>query len=111
PGATNQCYTVPAELTNAGSYSVEIGNDLGALGTVSASLTLPLPGLLAGDNFADRVTLSGLSGIVAANNFKATRETGAPRHAAKTGGKSVWYTWQAPVTGVATFRTVGSTFD
>ncbi len=111
PGATNSCYTVPSDVTNGGSYSVEVGNELGALGTVSASLTLPLTQLAAGDNFADRVPISGLSGTIAGNNLNATREVGEPRHAGKTGGKSVWYTWQAPVTGVATFRTVGSTFD
>jgi hypothetical protein len=52
--------------------------------------------------------MSGLTG--GANRF-ATREPGEPDHADKPGGKSVWYTWTAPVTGIATFVTRGSTFD
>jgi len=38
-------------------------------------------------------------------------EPGEPLHAGKVGGKSVWYTWTPPITGVATVRTLGSTFD
>ena len=32
-------------------------------------------------------------------------------HAGKPGTNSVWFTWTAPATGIATFRTTGSTFD
>jgi len=74
-------------------------------------LRLPLPGLAAGDNFANRVPLTGTSGIVAGSNHGATRELGEPNHAGKQGGKSVWYTWTAPITGIATVGTSGSTFD
>jgi hypothetical protein len=49
--------------------------------------------------------------VVEGQNFGATYEHGEPLHAGKFGGKSVWYSWIAPVTGVATFRTLGSSFD
>src|SRR5205823_2336668 len=43
PGAIDPCYTIPAaQLSDGGSYSVVIGNDLGALATATAAVTLPL---------------------------------------------------------------------
>ncbi len=112
PGATNPCYTVTAvQLDQGGSYSVVVGNFLDALSSAAAFLTLSLPSIPAADYFTNRVSLSGTNGIAVGQNLKATFELGEPLHAGKTGGKSVWYTWTAPVTGVATFRTVGSTFD
>src|SRR6266566_634840 len=112
PGATNPCYTVTAvQLAQGGSYSVVVGNFLDALSSAAAFLTLSLPNVPAADYFTNRVRLSGTNGIAVGQTRKATFELGEPPHAGKTGGKSVWYTWTAPVTGVATFRTVGSTFD
>ena len=112
PDATDACYTVPsAQIANGGGYSVLIGNDVGALATATAALTLPLANIPGADNFADRVPLSGTNGVLIGQNRDATSEPGEPLHHGKPGGKSVWYTWQAPVTGVATFRTLGSTFD
>src|SRR5205814_4799175 len=100
-----------AQIANGGGYSVLIGNDVGALATATAALTLPLANIPGADNFADRVPLSGTNGVLIGQNRDATSEPGEPLHHGKSGAKSVWYTWQAPVTGVATFRTLGSTFD
>src|SRR5262249_36631492 len=63
------------------------------------------------DNFADRLPLVGTNGFARGTNILATREAGEPRHADKLGTNSIWYSWRAPFTGIATFRTVGSTFD
>lgn len=42
----------------------------------------------------------------------ATDEDGEPYHYGRDwGGKSVWYYWVAPASGVATFSTAGSQFD
>src|SRR5439155_14412703 len=98
-------------VTNGGSYTVVVGNEIGALATIPAFLTLPLTEVQGGDYFSDRVALEGLSGLIAGQNHGATFETGEPRHAGKVGGKSIWYSWIAPLTGIATFRTLGSTFD
>ncbi len=111
-GATNPCYTIPsAQIPKGGSYSVIVANSLGALSSQLATLTLPLTNLPGADFFTNRVTLTGTNGVISGQNTNATVEPGEPEHAGKPGGKSVWYTWQAPVTGVATFTTVGSTFD
>ena len=112
PGANDRCYTIPnANLANGGNYTVVVWNGLGAMTTIPASLTLPLPELEATDNFADRVTLPGTNGTVSGSNRLATQEPGEPQHAGKPGGKSVWYRWVAPTTGIATIGTTGSTFD
>jgi hypothetical protein len=112
PGATNACYAISAaDVTNGGSYTILIGNSLGALATIPVSLTLPLLQRQGADNFVDRVPLEGLTGVVAGDNKRASFEHGEPLHAGKFGGRSIWYSWIAPVTGVTTFRTLGSTFD
>jgi len=63
------------------------------------------------DNFVNRRGIVGPNGFVSGTNKLATVESGEPRHAGKAGGKSVWYSWQAPTNGIATFRTSGSAFD
>lgn len=121
PGATNPCYTVSASIANAGTYTVIVGNDLGAFATATASLVLSGGNILnlpVGDNFADAIDLSsygsGTNGVVIGDNSLATFEPPfEPMHAGKPGGRSVWYRWCTPSgsKGVATFRTTGSTFD
>lgn len=64
------------------------------------------------DLFANRVSLSGLSVLVAtAHNTNATAEVGEPAHAGFAAQSSVWWSWTAPDTGVVTVRTTDSSFD
>jgi hypothetical protein len=112
PGATNACHTISnVKLSDGGSYTVVVANEFDAILSGEAFLTFDLPAVPAGDNFAQRVALAQRDGIAAGDNILATREPGEPNHAGKPGGKSVWYTWIAPETGIGRFRTVGSTFD
>src|SRR5690348_8651568 len=62
----------------------------------------------ANDNFANAIAVSGTSFTVHGSNVNATVEPGEPNHAHQPGGKSVWWTWQAPETGYATLSTLGS---
>jgi subtilisin family serine protease len=55
--------------------------------------------------------LRAASGSSTVTNVAATKETGEPNHAGNDGGKSVWWTWQAPANGVLTVDTQGSNFD
>ncbi|MCQ8130272.1 S8 family peptidase [Methylomonas rivi] len=41
----------------------------------------------------------------------ADKETGEPDHTGNAGGKSVWFEWIAPSTGIANLNTHGSNFD
>ncbi len=63
------------------------------------------------DNFASAQVISGNAGSVNGSTVTATKEVGEPNHADNAGGKSVWYSWTSPVTGLATIDTVGSSFD
>ena len=113
-GATDSCYTIPkVQVANGGEYSAIVRNPAGNASSGTARLTITeLPdGPPAEDNFANRFQLFGASGVVSVNNRGATKELGEPDHAGKPGGSSVWYSWQAPAKGIATFRTSGSPFD
>ena len=44
-------------------------------------------------------------------NVNATKEAGEPNHGGNAGGKSVWYSWTAPSSGVVSIDTHGSSFD
>ncbi|MFZ4856651.1 MAG: S8 family peptidase [Desulfuromonadaceae bacterium] len=63
------------------------------------------------DLFSDRSIINGDIGALTAQNFNATAETGEPNHAGVVGNRSVWWSWTAPNSGVATINTHGSTFD
>lgn len=75
--------------------------------------TLPAP---ANDNFSSAQTINGCAGSTTGTNFSATKEAGEPDHLfgsdhTSPSGRSIWYAWQAPVSGTATFSTRGSSFD
>src|SRR5439155_19189043 len=63
------------------------------------------------DDFESRISLTSISGLVSGDSSLATKQPGEPNHAGKPGGKSVWYKWTPTASGVATFRTQGSSFD
>jgi hypothetical protein len=111
-GETNATLVIPqADLADAGTYTVVVHNPLGSVESGPATVELVLPRLPVENDFTNRLALAGFSGVFVGDNTNATKEAGEPRHASKPGGHSVWYTWQAPATGIATFSTLGSTFD
>ena len=59
------------------------------------------------DNFADAITVQGLSGSAAGTNVGARLEQGEPVN----GTCSVWWKWTAPAGGKVIFNTLGSDFD
>src|SRR4051794_13084368 len=65
-------------------------------------------GGVANDAFAAAAVLSGDHGTVSGTNLGATSEGGEP---AVTAWGSVWFRFQAPVTGTYAFDTFGSGFD
>ncbi len=76
-------------------------------GTIRLSLSLSAPA--TNDNFAEATQLTGTNVSVTGNNDSATKEPGEPDHAGNSGGKSVWWSWQAPASGYVTLSTRGST--
>lgn len=73
-----------------------------------------VPGALSAppnDSFDFPAVLSGIEGSFTTTNEEATKETGEPNHAGDLGGKSVWFSWTAPRSGVLLIDTCDSNFD
>ncbi len=112
PGAVSPTLTLRgAQLTDGGRFSVVVGSLAGIVTSDPADVVITSPALPFADNFTNRVIANSLSGKGSGSNSNATHELGEPNHAGLAGGKSVWYAWQAPANGVATFSTLGSGFD
>ncbi len=65
----------------------------------------------ANNAFANAQVITGNSGSVSGRNTDATKEVNEPNPAGNPGGRSVWYAWTAPASGLWTFDTQGSGFD
>jgi hypothetical protein len=112
PGATSSTFSLTSvQLGDCGSYDVLVANRFGVVASLIATLKVPVAALPFADNFANRGSTNGLSGVGGGSNTNATREAGEPYHAYKYGNHSVWLQWTAPADGVATFNTRGSSFD
>ncbi len=64
---------------------------------------LPAAVAQSNDDFAGRLVLGGATATAVSNNLHATREVNEPNHAANAAGRSLWWTWTAPTTGVVNF--------
>jgi hypothetical protein len=110
PGATNSVLALTnATATEAGPYQVVVSNAFGT--TTSAAAELTVLALPFNDDFAGRVALAGVSNVVRGSILGATKETGEPHHGGELGGRSVWWQWTAPVSGLVEVHTFGSSFD
>ncbi|WP_345523768.1 Ig-like domain repeat protein [Nocardioides conyzicola] len=79
-----------------------------------ASAPVTVPTRAANDAFAQRSTISGVTGTVSGDNLESTAEVGetAPVGTRATpGGASVWYSWTAPATGPVTMTTSSTVAD
>lgn len=89
-----------------------IGLSRGCLGVILSMLAAgsarPAP---ANDDLAAATILTGITNLIRATNVGATLQPGEPMHASSVGGKSLWWSWQAPFTGSFAISTEGSSFD
>lgn len=100
--------SVPQDLTLA------LLTDIGWNGNVGPPPSpTPTPSPPPNDNFANAQVLTGCSGSVNGTNLGATHEPGEKNHLpdGSSGTHSVWYLWQAPVSGNVKVDTVGSNYD
>src|SRR4051812_2953960 len=65
----------------------------------------------ANDNFANATVIDGTSLSQSTTNVEATIEAGEPNHGVGGSGASVWWSWQAPVSGDVVIDTCGSAID
>jgi hypothetical protein len=119
PAATNYTQGDSVTLTatpNAGYFFIgwsgaATGNANPLIITMNTNKTIIPRFRVPGDDFDQHIPLVGISATYAGlQNTGATKEAGEPNHAGNTGGKSLWWTWTAPVGGSVTLTTVGSTF-
>ena len=89
------------------TYQIAVDGFNGA----SGSVVLTLNQTLENDNFINAESIGGVSGVVYGSTSGATKEPGEPNHANNPGGNSIWYYWTAPISGTATFNTLGSQFN
>ncbi|MBK7997675.1 MAG: immunoglobulin domain-containing protein [Verrucomicrobia bacterium] len=99
------------QVADSGVYRVVVQNAQGSAASADATLQVVVAALGMTDNFTAEITSTNSSGVGQSSNTLATAESGEPLHAEKIGGKSMWFSWQAPATGIATFSTAGSDFD
>jgi hypothetical protein len=97
--------TVPAGASNGPIRLVAPG------GTAFSANTFTVLVAANNDGFANAFLLSGNSGRTNCSSTSASKEPGEPNHAGNTGGKSVWFRWTAPSSGLWSFDTIGSSFD
>ena len=96
---------VNAQPANAGTYAVVIANSGGSVTSANATLTVYVPP--PNDNFANAQLITGATGTASGSNHSATQEPGEPG----SRGNTVWYRWTPTIAGLATFDTIGSSFD
>jgi sugar lactone lactonase YvrE len=95
-------------LANAVTYDYIVTSAYGSATSQVATLTVLVP---TNDAFANATALSGTNFNVTGSNVGATKESGEPNHAGNPGGRSVWWSWTAPVSGTMTLDTFGSSYD
>ncbi len=93
----------------AGSYQIAVDGFFDNGGAIMLNLQfVPLP---LNDDFADAVTVTGLSNVLTGHNFGATREPNEPVHALSGAGKTVWWKWTAPADRVMTISSYNSPYS
>jgi hypothetical protein len=98
---------VTLSATAGTDYYIAVDGKAGAEGFVALNWA-PAP---PNDTFSGATVIAGTEGTADGRTAGATAETGEPLHAGVTGGRSLWFRWTAPRTGVATFDTAGSAID
>jgi hypothetical protein len=111
-GATNPTLVVTmSDLSKFGAYQVTAQNNIDAVTSREAVVRLAGTETALSDSFNTRPLFTNSSASIHGLTLGATSEAGEPNHAGLPGGKSLWFSWQSPFSGVVTFDTVGSAFD
>jgi hypothetical protein len=107
-GANNPTFEIAnVQPSAAGNYAIQITSPKGAYVSQTAKLAVNADY----DRFAARRYIPGGGGHILGSTTTATKEPGEPAHAGNTGGKSLWFNWQAPMNANVTIDTLGSSFD
>jgi len=101
---TELLLTVPAGATTG---PIEVTTLGGVIATTTAFVVLPTS-TTPNDYLANAIVMSGKSPYLGADHTLATREIGEYYYG---DGRTLWFRWRAPTTGIYGFNTTGSSFD
>src|ERR1017187_10272399 len=90
------------------TYQIAFDGNMGTTGDIPLYLALTKPA--SNDNFKNRIKLHGIDVIATGYNAGATHEPGEPAIGDST-GKTVWWSWTAPVGGTVSIDLSGSDYS
>ncbi len=90
------------------TYQIAFDGNMGTTGDIPLYLALTKPA--ANDNFENRIKLHGVYITATSYNAGATRQSGEPLFGDST-GKTVWWSWTAPVGGTVSIDLSGSDYS
>lgn len=105
---SNRISTVSFAAQINQTYALVIAGFSALTGDFTLAIEMPSPPV--NDDFANRSPKAGALWSVDAVNLYASSEVGEPDHAGNKGGKSIWYSWTAPVSGPVTVTATGDRF-
>ncbi len=97
------------DVVKGRTYEIAFDGNLGTTGTIPLFLALTRPTI--NDDFSHRIPLHGIYVIATDFNAGATHEAGEPAGPADSTGKSVWWSWTAPVDGPVSIDLGGSDYS
>jgi len=90
------------------TYQIAFDGNMGTTGDIPLYLALTKPA--SNDNFKNRIKLHGIDVVATGYNAGATHEPGEPAISDSI-GKTVWWSWTAPVGGTVSIDLSGSDYS
>jgi hypothetical protein len=90
------------------TYQIAFDGNMGTTGDIPFYLALTQPA--SNDNFANRLQLHGIYAVATSYNAGATHQAGEPVFS-DSAGKTVWWSWTAPVSGTVSIDLSGSDYS
>ena len=90
------------------TYQIAFDGNMGTTGDIPLYLALTKPA--SNDNFENRIKLHGIYVVATSYNAGATRQSNEPVFGDST-GKTVWWSWTAPVGGTVSIDLSGSDYS
>lgn len=101
-------YAIEFDAVKGQTYDIAFDGNMGTTDDITLYLALTRPA--SNNNFANRIKLHGIYVVATGFNAGATHEVGEPVALPGSTGKSVWWSWVAPVSGSVTIDLSGSDY-